>query len=332
MRALISILTTSLALGASGCGDDAKRPLNEPCDSSSQCESGLCLASTCLDPAGDEDLDSIVNGLEAQFATDPFDEDSDGDGKLDRDEIGATDAPSDLDGDGKLDAIESSTADVDNDCIPDESDANDAFSDVASAEFPEACGTGEPVDPPTPPVAGASCSGTWTSIDGTCAKPAADMLRCFDGQGDCSLDFNETEGAIVFDNGARVEITELADGRTLADYINASGASCGIITNTETSDDFEMVTNGQTFIGTTDDTSNVTTLTCPSGVDVMLNEADNDAMLGCFGNDQCLSPGGSGECPTGTTCDVGTPGCCEVAPGVGLCLQPALCDVASSQD
>jgi hypothetical protein len=48
-----------------------------------------CSDASGLDPLGDEDLDGLVNGDEELMGTDPFSEDSDGDGMSDLEEVEA---------------------------------------------------------------------------------------------------------------------------------------------------------------------------------------------------------------------------------------------------
>lgn len=116
------------------CGDSPKRPLGANCESNSQCESGLCVESVCLDPAADADGDTLTNGVEAGLGTDPMSADTDADGEDDPDEIDLAQLTNlDSDGDGKPDALESSLTDADDDCIVDERDPDDAVAD------PEGC-------------------------------------------------------------------------------------------------------------------------------------------------------------------------------------------------
>ena len=117
------------------CGDDDKLPIGATCGDDSQCASGICAANVCLDPAGDEDGDGIINGLEASLGSNPVDVDSDGDGKLDEVEYDAI-APSDIDGDGRPDLIESAIADGDGDCVVDETDPDE---DGAGGLIAELC-------------------------------------------------------------------------------------------------------------------------------------------------------------------------------------------------
>jgi hypothetical protein len=51
------------------CTDGGKRPLGASCGDSTECESGLCLEGTCVDPNGDEDGDGLTNGIEAALGT-----------------------------------------------------------------------------------------------------------------------------------------------------------------------------------------------------------------------------------------------------------------------
>jgi cysteine-rich repeat protein len=83
------------------------------------------VESVCLDPAGDEDRDGLLNGVERALGTEVNDADSDGDGKVDAVEVGDPKSPTDTDGDGKLDAIESALLDADGDCVVDELDRDD---------------------------------------------------------------------------------------------------------------------------------------------------------------------------------------------------------------
>ncbi|MFO0747990.1 MAG: hypothetical protein U1F43_20365 [Myxococcota bacterium] len=135
MHARIAIIV-GLALGlASACGGDPKRRIGETCDSDGQCESGLCLESQCLDPAGDEDQDRLINRVEGELGTNALKKDSDDDGLDDFDEVGGDIAnPKNFDGDAKNDALESMKRDADKDCIPDQRDPDDAVVESDAAE------------------------------------------------------------------------------------------------------------------------------------------------------------------------------------------------------
>lgn len=117
-----TLLLSGLVLTA--CPEDEKRPIGSTCGSDEQCVSGLCASNVCVDPAGDEDGDGLINGLEAALGSDAFDADSDGDGKPDSEELGG-DPARDTDGDGRPDLIESAIADLDGDCIVDELDPDE---------------------------------------------------------------------------------------------------------------------------------------------------------------------------------------------------------------
>lgn len=131
---LVHRLVGLLAATWLACGDSPRRPLGADCDSGSQCESGLCVESVCLDPAADEDGDTLTNEAEAALGTNPLSADTDSDGEDDPDEIDVAHLTHlDADGDGKPDALESSLTDADGDCIVDERDPDDAMPD------PEGC-------------------------------------------------------------------------------------------------------------------------------------------------------------------------------------------------
>ncbi|MGB0591557.1 MAG: thrombospondin type 3 repeat-containing protein, partial [Myxococcota bacterium] len=116
-----------------GCSDDDAPPPNEtsPCTTSGDCESGLCYASECLDPARDDDSDGLTNAVEAQLGTNPLSPDTDGDGLSDKVEVGTDIAnAADQDADGVIDAMESNLVDTgsDEDCLVDQKDADHASS------------------------------------------------------------------------------------------------------------------------------------------------------------------------------------------------------------
>lgn len=124
---LLVLLGSCLLLA---CSEDDKRPLGSTCGEDAQCESGLCVSNICLDPAGDEDGDGLINGLEASLGSNPIDTDSDGDGKPDEVEFDQN-PPADTDRDGRPDLIESAIADQDGDCVVDELDPdNDGAGDI----------------------------------------------------------------------------------------------------------------------------------------------------------------------------------------------------------
>jgi hypothetical protein len=76
----------------------------------------------------DSDCDGLSDADEKTIGTDPHSADTDGDGKLDGDEVGADpDHPKDSDGDGRPDALEPSNVDSNSDNIPDETDPKEAL-------------------------------------------------------------------------------------------------------------------------------------------------------------------------------------------------------------
>ena len=119
-------LSSLVILAFAACPADTKpRAIGANCASDGQCDSGLCLVETCVDPEKDDDGDGLINRIEGALGTNPFVVDSDGDGVPDLAEVGSVDAPNDEDGDGRVDAAESSQADHDLDCIPDQRDPDD---------------------------------------------------------------------------------------------------------------------------------------------------------------------------------------------------------------
>ena len=107
-----------------GCGELSA--VGAECLDSAACDSGLCYANLCLDPAADDDGDGLHNAVERALRSHPRQADSDGDGILDGVEAGdQPKKPRDQDGDGKPDLLESALADSDGDCLVDSLDAAD---------------------------------------------------------------------------------------------------------------------------------------------------------------------------------------------------------------
>jgi len=285
-----------------GCPDDGPRKIGASCTSDGQCASGLCAAGTCLDPDGDEDLDSLANRIEAALGTDPFAADSDGDGVDDPTELGDVGAPLDSDGDGKIDAIESASADADDDCIVDQQDPRDSVSDPPSEALPEACGDGTVV-----------C--TANPLAGTCAAALGTMVsECFQPFGDCLVTITgEADGStsVTWSSGAQM-IWKAAGDAAVGQLVGPSGATCGTLRSTDAGgDDPEStitVTGGPSF--GIDGTEDATIITCPGGQQVVLHDSDADAFGQCSGMDsasrcEIRAPGScldEGDCPEGELC------------------------------
>lgn len=124
---VLGLVSVSLAT-LIACGDDPNRPLGADCDGNSECQSGLCYLSECIDPSADDDLDTLTNGFEVGLDADPRAIDSDADGKPDVLEVPGLIAI-DSDTDGRPDIIESAVSDQDGDCIVDELDPRDTSAD-----------------------------------------------------------------------------------------------------------------------------------------------------------------------------------------------------------
>ncbi len=151
------------------CGDDPDPRLAPNCGDS-VCETGLCADSVCLDPAGDDDADGLTNAVEFALGSNVFAPDSDGDGLLDGDEVetiaGVLEGV-DSDGDGRLDIVESNVADADDDCVPDQRDAEDTVPNADAS-----------------PILDVVCS-----LEGVCAEHRMHLrVSCASGQAACVYD------------------------------------------------------------------------------------------------------------------------------------------------
>jgi len=125
----LRVLVASSVVLAGACGDEAKRRLGANCASDSECERGVCGGGICIDPLADDDRDGLQNDLELKLGTNPVSADSDNDGVRDRDELDTGFAALDIDRDGIPDVLESATLDEDNDCIPNQFDAQNTVPD-----------------------------------------------------------------------------------------------------------------------------------------------------------------------------------------------------------
>ncbi|MCB9787475.1 MAG: hypothetical protein H6744_12415 [Deltaproteobacteria bacterium] len=115
----LALLCSSLGLLACNGG----RGSNDFCEGGTPCDDGICFGPQCLVPDGDPDGDGLINAVEAAIHTDPFNPDSDQDGRPDGEEAGTDPLrPKDTDGDGINDAMETAIEDADGDCIADQFD------------------------------------------------------------------------------------------------------------------------------------------------------------------------------------------------------------------
>jgi len=181
-----------LALG--GCEEENKLPIGATCQTASECSSGLCGDTICLEPAADDDGDGLINALEVSLGTSALNVDSDGDGVTDPVEVGDVDAPSDGDEDGRIDAVESDQLDNDEDCLVDEVDDQDYI-----ANHPQdregACGDGSYLGIHV-------CEHLVKAFRGTCADSLADGFACFDPMGECRLTVDDAGATYTWENGA----------------------------------------------------------------------------------------------------------------------------------
>ncbi|TNF26430.1 MAG: hypothetical protein EP329_21290 [Deltaproteobacteria bacterium] len=313
--ATMVVLASSLTLA--GCPEEGPRKIGASCTSDGQCASGLCAAQTCLDPEADEDGDTLVNRIEAALGTDPFAADSDGDGTSDRDEIGDLAAPTDGDGDGRIDAIESAVRDADGDCVVDEVDPRDSYSDPPSEAFPEACGDG-------------SYSCVANPLAGTCAAPLGVMAaECFQAWGACEIAVTGTmsgSSSISWESGAHMTWKISGDSGT-AQLVGPSGATCGTMRVTDAQSESPtttlLVTGGPSYgLRNVDGTL---IITCPGGTEVILSETDAEAFSRCSGADsqERCTVSSPYNCTSSAECE-GDLECCVLpqAPSAGAFCMP----------
>lgn len=312
-----------LALGA--CEETKRRPVGATCGANSQCVSGVCGGGVCLTPEGDEDADGLINIVEAGLGTDPVSADTDGDGKPDREEIGDPEAPTDTDGDGKIDAIESAIEDVDGDCIADELDGNDAFSDLPSEEQPEACGNGRPF--PDPGEVAATCESVRTILGGTCAQPlGVALVECFDPEGCVDVAPNPTTGndRLIWENGAYQEYDEASDTYTMH---SSSGQLCVEINDISPSEEEQVYTyraSGQSWTVTVD-ADDAADIACANGTVVRVTAQETEAIGACQGTGDFEFCSGTfpGGCVNDSDCESGQE-CCDFS-GFAVCVPAGDC-------
>ncbi|MFO0745797.1 MAG: LamG-like jellyroll fold domain-containing protein [Myxococcota bacterium] len=217
----IGIVAALLVTFASACSDAPKRRLGETCSGDSDCDSGLCFDSTCLDPAADDDRDGLINSLEVSLGTDLLEVDTDGDGVRDADELNGQLQNRDFDGDGKPDAVESSLADADLDCIPDQYDAED---DVPNGDL-------SPLVPVVCPQAGV-CTAPGATLAVTCPSSIGKAACDFSGvphhegvEATCDELDNDCDGRV--DDGLECDVDPLDVGLVAWYRLDGDGQDSG---------------------------------------------------------------------------------------------------------
>jgi hypothetical protein len=231
-RLALAALLAALIIPVAGCPEKAKGRLGDSCGDDGECESGLCLEGVCLDPLGDEDADGLLNGREGQLGTNPFDRDTDGDGKSDLEEVPGNE-PLDTDGDGLIDAIESNlpSADGDRDCLPDEVDPENTVFNADNDRLVL----------------------RWCLIEGVCGANIESLVAV------CDRDLAGADGAVTcnYDN--------------VADFEPDGELSCDLLDNDcsgETDEDLQDVEGSATICprtGVCADTAVVPRATCTAG-------------------------------------------------------------------
>ncbi len=211
-----------IVLGA--CPDESrKRPNGSLCEDDRECASGLCVERLCLDPAEDTDQDGLINGLEAELGTSPFDADTDGDGKDDVAELTQDLKHLDSDNDGRPNALESAVVDRDGDCLVDEIDPAELVPDsavvAATCKSQGVCATA------TAQLKVLCTTGTATCDYTEVSRYEAVETECDALDNDCNGATDERCGAAPLDCAAVLEADAgAADGNYAIDPDGAAGA------------------------------------------------------------------------------------------------------------
>jgi hypothetical protein len=199
-RLVAAVSVVGLALA--GCSGKRLVKVGDPCSDDTDCESGLCYESACLDPDVDADGDGLKNGVERYLGTDPFNADTDGDGEGDQLEVADVNHPLDTDGDKRIDAVESSlpSADPDHDCRPDEIDPDNEVASADEVAAMTAACTGKGVCADKPDVVVATCveglvKCDYSSVPGWEGEEAT----CDGRDNDCDGDTDEGAAAVCDD-------------------------------------------------------------------------------------------------------------------------------------
>ncbi|MCB9787470.1 MAG: hypothetical protein H6744_12390 [Deltaproteobacteria bacterium] len=258
-----------LALAAA-CDDG--RTSKNTCEGGTPCDDGICYGTQCLDPDGDPDGDGLINAVEVLIQTDPFDPDSDHDGRPDGEEAGTDPLrPQDTDGDGINDAVETAIEDTDGDCIADqfdpvqEDESKKKVDEVCSLEG--VCGAQKgKLTAVCKPGADATEGPVWVCVYGDVVGYSAD------GESVCDSQDND------------------CDGQTDEDFAGLGEACDG--------DDSDQCANG-VMVCTGDGAGTTCGPETPSGVVETCNGADDD----CDGlTDEGLDSVVEAGCPSEGVC------------------------------
>lgn len=261
-RTTLGALGVLLTLSSCTSGGATRLPIGASCTAATQCASGLCGSSVCLEPAADDDGDGLVNSVEVALGTSALMADSDGDGVDDLAEVVTLSAPADEDGDGFIDATESATADADADCLVDQEDDQDVIANFPSEQRPNACGNGAYLGIGV-------CALLERAFEGTCAAPLGQGFGCFDPEGVCQLTVDDDGATLTWQNGAVHHNGLYASDGTACLTLGAGGLQVGKLV-------YAQIADGG--------------VRCPDGTEVPVESSLTQAIAYCLqGADGCSS-------------------------------------------